>query len=350
MATLNIVRNCAAISSLATIFPQNVYRFALRSPVVWASSSIKVAQCKSTNVDALDIFTTHILSKRDSATSKTSSVESSNWSKDKSHLLKRVASEAPIDAKRSINIDNWNQSEIDHHLTVSIDCGDRPTFDEIIEQMLKSKRLPSDVVILSVLCHLCDSNDDSMLVIKRLVDLCQDKNLPFYATNVEFVPFLSQYLWKLERFDDAMHTLNAIYSTTNKTSKRLILRNYRQIVYDAVKNQEECVLNKLIENAAHIYDTHKDPTLINFVWIDCFFSELFRNQMKANELFAIHGVIRETVSNDIGYIALNLLQQHNVDAMHRLIELCLAAQPAQMKREVGVCLTALFDYHCKCVN
>lgn len=250
MTTLNIVRSGNAFSSLATVFHQNLYRFTLRSPISWINSTtFGVAHRKSTNVDALDIFTTHILSKKSSTPNK---MPTESLDTERKLLKQATTSEILFDTKVLVNIDNWNQSEIDNYLNVSINCGDRKTFDEIIEQMLKLKRLPSEAVILQVLCHLCDAHDNSMLTISRLIDLCQDINVAFYAKNVEFAPFLSQYLWKLERYDDAMNTLNAIYNTTNKISKSLILRNYRQIVYDAVKNQDECVLNKLIQNAIQL--------------------------------------------------------------------------------------------------
>lgn len=81
-----------------------------------------------------------------------------------------------------------------------------------------------------------------------------------------------------------------------------------------------------------------------YVWTDCFCSDLFHNQIIANAIFQKYDSIRGAVSNDIGWIVLSLLQQNNVDAIHRLIEKCLEFE---MKRECSVCLTALFDYHCK---
>lgn len=342
MATINVVR-IGALSSLATVFHQHWFRFVLRSPPMVLSSA--VVQCKSTNVDVLDIFTTNILSKKNSTAIKTS-IDLPTTEKSRSRLLKKVALETQIntDSKRaSLNIENWSQAEIDNYLIVSMDCSDRKTFDCIIEHILVSKKLPSEAIILRVLCYLCDDSDNSMVTITHLIDVCQEKNMAFYAENMEFSPFLSQYLWKLGRFDDAICTLNTIFRTTNKNAKSLILRNYRQIIYDAVKNQDELVLDKVIANAITINEKYSDPILITYLWSDCFFSELYRNHQKANEIFTNYNVIRTTVSNDIAWISLTLLQQHNVDAIHRLIEQCLAVE---LMRPVGVCLTALFDYHC----
>lgn len=341
MATLNALKS-GGLFTLATALHQNWFRFIQRSP----SSPCSLIYFKSTNVDVLDLFTTHILSRKNPTLIKFP-IDPQLTDKDSSSLQKHMISEAQLNNsfdKSSFIIEDWSQAEIDNFLTVCMNCSDRESFNKIIEQILMSKQLPSEEIILKVLCHLCDDADNSMETITRLIDVCQEKNLAFYAKNTNFAPFLSQYLWKLERFDDALNTLNAIFSTTNKNAKSLILRNYRQIIYDAVKNHDDIVLDKVIMNAIKINDKHKDPTLITYVWSDCFFSDLFRHHQKADEIFIAHDFLRTIVSRDIGWIALTLLQQHNVDAIHRLIEQCLAVN---LIREVGICLTALFDYHCK---
>lgn len=330
MAILNLVRICAF-----NVYHQNMFRLVLRTP-------FGAVHSKSTFVDALDIFTSEILSKKNKIQTENDACDD----KDRSKLLRKVASETNIknDSDEALGIEKWNETEIDNYITVTMECSDRKTFSGIVEQIIRSKRLPSEEVILQMLCYLCDDSDNSMATISDLIDVCQEKNLAFYAKNVNFAPFLSQYLWKIERFDDALRTLNTIFGTTNETAKSLILRNYRQITYDAVKNKNESVLDLVISNAGRINDRYNDPVLISYVWIDCFFSELFKKQTIASEMFTTYDIVQRIVTKDIGWIILSLLQQHNVDAIHRLIELCLAAT---MKREVGICLTALFDYQCK---
>lgn len=342
MATINIVRSGKC---LLPVLNQKWLQFVRQSPL--GSSSMapicEIVHRKSTNVDALDIFTTNILSKKIPAAISTPDPQTTG--KDHSELQKKevLRTKQNADLKLSAtNIEDWTQAEIDRSLIVSMDCSDRKSVDQIIQRILTTKQLPSETVILRVLCYLCDDTENSMTIISNLIDVCQEKNLAFYAKSIEFAPFLSQYLWKLKRFDDALHTLNEIW--INKRAKSLILRNYRQIIYDAVKNHDEIVRDKVITNAIKINEKFRDPILITYVWSDCFFSELFRNNQKANDLFTTHDVIRLTVSKDIGWIASTLLHQHNVDAIHRLIEQCLAAK---MTEEVGVCLVALFDYHCK---
>lgn len=306
MTTVNVVRS-GAISSLATVF-RSVLRSAPMKPLTCG-----LVHCKSTNIDVLDIFTTkHILSKKNSLTSKSPAIDATATANERLQLFKKWALESQEETENSeqsaLNIESWSQADIDYCLIVSMDCSDRKTFDEMVKHILATKKLPSEGIILRVLCHLCDDNTNSMETITQLIDVCQEKNLAFYAKNMEFAPFLSQYLWKFERFDDALNTLNTIFSTTNRISKSLILRNYRQIIYDAVKNHDELVLDKVIANAKYIYEKHKDPILITYVWSDCFFSELFRCHQRADAIFTSHEVIRRTVSKDIGWFALTLLQ------------------------------------------
>lgn len=332
MATFPVVRR-GLYSSFASVFHTHLMRFAVGLPV-------GTTHHKSTDVDALDVFTTDVLlPKKSKNSSKLLYHNSMAMQPDRSEILKKVSSD-----EFALDMKTWNQNEIDHYLMVSMDCGDRKTLIRIIEQMTELKRLPSDGMILRVLCHLCDDDNESMATITHLIDLCQEINMAFYANNMEFVPFLSQYLWKLKRYDDALSMLNSIYATTNRTAKSLILRNYRQIIFDAIKNGDENVVERIVTNAECVNSKFKDPILIVYVWSDCFFSELFRNQRKADELFTAYDAIRQAASKRIGWIALTLLQHHNVDGIHRLIEACLASQ---MKNEVNICLVTLFDYHCK---
>lgn len=301
---------------------------------------------KSTNTDVLEIFTKQILSKTGAKPNPTEMPPSTEAAMERCELLKKITLEMQNMSQTgaTLNINNWSVTDINNYLQVSLDLKDRKTVTSIMNQMLDSKQLPSNSLIIRTFSFLCDDCADSMELVTGIIEVCQEKNLPFYATSIELEPFKAQYLWKFERYDDALHTLNSIFTTRNKTIKSLILQNYRQITYNGVTHQDEAILEKLITNALGICDKYNDPSLLTYVWSDCFFSELFRNQQRASHLFGAHETVRQAVSRDIGWFALTLIQQHNIDAIHRLIENCLASS---MKREVGVCLVALFDYHCK---
>lgn len=158
MATLPIIRR--------GLFSSHMMRFAVMLP-------IGITYRKSTDVDALDILTTDILKSKKSNASKLIDTTSLAMQRDRSEVLKKVSSEQ----QTVCDMKTWNQNEMDHYLIVSIDCGDRKTLIQMIEEMLELKRLPSDAIILRVLCYLCDDHNDSMAIISRLIDLCQQKNV-----------------------------------------------------------------------------------------------------------------------------------------------------------------------------
>lgn len=184
MATLPIIRRGLLLSSFANVLHTHLLRFA------------------SSSSSSLDIFVTDILLPKKSKplklidTTTTTSNLATALTRNRSELLKKVTSEQ----QTADDMKTWNQNEIDHYLIVSLNCGDRKSILQTIEKSLELKCLPSDAIILRVLSYLCDDKNDSMAIISRLIDLCLSEFV--VAKNVEFIPFLSQYLWKLKRYED----------------------------------------------------------------------------------------------------------------------------------------------------
>lgn len=264
--------------------------------------------------------------------------------KQKSPVLDTATNEQPKQVYTNY-VDGYDQQQIDKSLKRSIDCNDRKTVNILFDEIIARKQLPSDEMTIQLLSYLCDKAPDSMDKISLLIDICQQKNIAFYAKNMVFAPFLAQYLWRRQHFDDALKQLNKFYLASKNTRPATVRQNYRQIIFDAVRNQDEIVLQKVIDNTKFVFKRYKEPALLMYVWGDCFCSDQYRNQVVADEIFDTIEIIRTMVVKDISWIVLSLLHEHNVDAMHRLIELCLKFE---WREECSVCLFALFDYHCKC--
>lgn len=308
---------------------------------------------KSDNINVIDVFIKKLLNEKlenDSKTPKKNQTPNSTVSnvlqnENRPKMLKKFAAghNKEIGNDGSIEIAQCTKEEIDDCISIVIDCNDKKTFNELFDQIIKLRRLPSDSIILRILCYICDDSATSMDNVMQLVDVCKEKNMELYARNMEFAPFLAQYLWKMERFDDALSTLVEIYPTTDESVKSCVLRNFRQIIFDAIRNQDEETVYKLVQSAKKIFEKRKSPTILVYVWADCFYSALFSNQTIANDIFEEYEIVRKIVSTDVGWIVLSLVQQHNIDGLQRLIEQCLKFQ---MKDECGTCMRALFDYHC----
>lgn len=348
MAMLNIIRSSPflwlSITSPKCFFPPNLSIL----------GTLNFFQHKSDNINVIDIFTTTLLNDKPESVSKTPKNEPTTnltvlnvpQNENRSKMLKKIAAghSKKIGNDGSIKIAEWTKQEIDECVSIVIDCNDKKTFNKLFEQIIELKRLPSDSNVLRILCFICDDSVASMDKVMQLVDVCKKENMEFYARNMEFAPYKSIILWKMQRFDDALSTLVEIYPTSDKSVRSSVLRNFRQIIFDAIRNQDEETVHKLIESAKKIFEKRNSPTILVYIWADCFYSVFFSNQMIANDIFAEYEIVRKIISTDVGWIVLSLIQQHNIDGLQRLIEQCLKFE---MKEECGTCMRALFDYHCK---
>lgn len=345
---LNIFRS-SLFSWLSTTSPKCFFR-----PNLSILGTSNLSLYKSNNINVIDIFITRLLNEKPDSDSKTPKKEPTPnatvlnvlQNENRSKMLKKIAAghNKEIGNDGSIKIAEWTKQEIDDCLSIVIDCNDKKTFNELFDQIIELKRLPSDSTVLRILCFICDDSAASMDKVMQLVDVCKEENMEFYARSMAFYPFLSQKLWKMQRFDDALSTLVEVYPTTDKSVKSFVLRNFRQIIFDAIRKQDEETVNKLVQSAKKILEERNSPTILVYIWADCFSNTFFSNQTIANDIFEEYEIVRETVSRDIGWIVLSLIQQHNIDGLQRLIEQCLKFG---MKEECGTCMRALFDYHCK---
>lgn len=341
MAMLNIIRNhWLSITSQKCFFRPNLSIF----------GTPNFFQHKSDNINVLDIFTTRLLNEQPEIDLKTPKKEPASLNvlqnENRSKMLKKIAAghSKVIGNDGFIKIAEWTKQEIDDCVSIVIDCNDKKTFNELFEQIIELKRLPSDGNVLRIFYFICDDSAASMDKVMQLIDVCKEENMEFYARSMAFAPFLAQYLWKMERFDDALSTLVEIYPTTDESVKSSVLRNFRQIIFDAIRNQDEGTVQKLLQSAKKIFEKRNSPTILVYIWADCFYSALFSNQMIANGIFEEYEIVRKIISTDVGWIVLSLIQQHNIDGLQRLIEQCLKFG---LKEECGTCMRALFDYHCK---
>lgn len=243
-----------------------------------------------------------------------------------------------------MDIRDLSAAEMNCYVSVTIDADDRRTFNSIVEQIHRFKILPRNDLVVRSLRYLCDDTNDSIMHIIRLIDVCRDKNLPFYATDMQFAPFLAQYLWTAHRFDAALGVLRQTYVADSVATKTIVRQNFQRIVRDAIENRGEMALEKIEAFATEVFRTQNDPILMLDVFNSCFLSTWFGDRTIASKLFRRWEPLRTLFRKDIEQYAYDRLQQHDVDAVQRLIELCLEFK---LMNECRICLTLLFDYQCK---
>lgn len=320
-----------------------------RVPLVHCIPSLVIGlSMKSTKIDVLDSFTTDLMRKLEiDRKPQTELAASVAMDADQKSLIRKITthkSDRRLPFEHSMDIRNLSAAEMNCYVNVIIDADDRRTFNSLVEQFHRFQILPRNDLVVRSLRYLCDDTKDSMVQIIRLIDVCRVQNLKFYATDMEFAPFLAQYLWTANRFDAALSVLRQTYVADNVTIKAIVRQNLQRLLKDAIANRGESALDKIASFASEVFRTQRDANLLLDVFNGCFISTWFSDQTIATNLFRRYEKLRILFLKDIGEYAYDRLQHHDVDAVQRLIELCLEFK---VMNECRICLTMLFDYQCK---
>lgn len=309
-------------------------------------------QPKSTNVNVWDGFTSDLLARVSKKhqfnpaecgnVAKSRGIQKSLMVKITSHQKARLL--APEDERtHSCDIRTLSRGEFDQYVSLSIDSDDRPTFASIVGQIIEHKLLPSDEVILHAMGYLCEDRSGSQ-EFTRLIDVCVEKNIAFYATNPAFLPFLAQYYWEANQLEDALRTLRQINATNDLAIKSSVENNFRKILSNSITHREETAIERIEKFATDIFRQYGESALLVHVWRKCFVSEWFVDQERARRLFKSSKEVRAAFAKGTATFVFEILQSHQDDAVYRLIELCLTHD---MKDTCFVCLSLLFDYQCQ---
>lgn len=331
MNSLNLLRNCVPRIKYARGIPSLATGLSL----------------KSTKIDVLDSFTTDLLQKIDDDKKPPKKFIPMTVDHDKESLIRKITThkcDRTIPFENSMDIRSLSAAEINCYVSVTIDADDRRTFNGIIEQCYRFKMLPSNMLVVRSLRYLCDDTNDSVMQIIQLIDVCREKNIQFYATDMEFAPFLAQYLWTALQFDAALSVLRQTYAVDNVAIKTIVRQNFQRILKDALANRGELALEKIEAFATELLRKQGDVCLMVNVFNSCFLSSWFSDRTMASNLFCRWEPLRTSFRNDIGQFVYDQLEQHDVDTVQRLIELCLEFK---LMKECRICLTMLFDYQCK---
>lgn len=321
-------------------FRSGILKIPVNRSALIVVSVLDVIRSKSSNVDVFDTFTREFLSQR--RNSNVLLPQNELASKETKSLLSKITLHQSSGS--SCDIQSLCQSELDAYVKLTIDNDDRDAFNRIIDQIFIQQKLPSDEVILIAMKYLCDEESDSLAQITKLIDVCKVKNLKFYATNTHFLPYLGQYLWQLKEYNHALNTLRAIYRSDDEIVKNNVKYNFHRIVKDCVTNRLSDALDGVEEFAVEVAKRNKNLSLLKMLWIECFISDWFDDQTRANDLFDRFVDLRDSFAPEIGMFTFETLQKHKVDPVYRLIELCLRFE---MRKECRVCLSMMFDYQCE---
>lgn len=258
-------------------------------------------------------------------------------------LINEISSLRDVDL--CIEFETLTQYHIDHLLISALFDEKKKNFYAIIDQCIHFKKGPSERVALDVLAYLSDRGD--LVYTNFFIELCSHTLPSVYKENVQFDHLRAKCMWKQGNADGGLRLLACVYvkATALKESQTLVLirKIFQEIVEETVGNKSEAVLVAVTSVATDLSESFNEHQVLAYVWKSCFLSGWFCDQQQAVFLFEEHASIRAIVGDSVSMTAYKLLQNHNTDAVYRLIELLLKFD---MKNECKICLGFLFEYQC----
>lgn len=258
-------------------------------------------------------------------------------------LISEISSLHDVDL--CIDFETLTQYHIDHLLISALFDEKKKHFYAIIDQCIHFTKGPSERVAFDVLRYLSDRGD--LVYTKLFIELCSQTLPSVYEENVQFDHIRAKCMWKQGNADGGLRLLACVYvkATALKDSQTLVLirQIFQEIVVETVGKKSEAVLVAVTNVATELSESFNEHQVLAFVWKSCFLSVWFCDHQQAVLLFEKHAHIRAIVGDSVSMTSYKLLQNHNTDAVYRLIELLLRFD---MKNECKVCLGFLFEYQC----
>jgi len=336
--------------------PKGLQRFQnYLTAFLWPGTSHRQQRKSSTQLDAIDCFTNELVNRK-----------TQKWEDLRDNLMKPVAEDKGAsssfgqnvglmskgmvnDLKQlrspqlGLDIRSLSQPQLDNLLLATLEIKNKVDFLYLIRQCVRWQQLPCNEVLISCLKYL--SGLGRLQQLESLAETCRQVEHPFASIYADLAPFKAIALWHNGNADVALMTLHRGYggSLNSEEGRRMIRTAFRTIAEETLAQKSEAVLISLLEVARAIHREHKDIFVVACVWKQCFASTWFSDQKSAEELFEQHQELQQLVERRASPLCSSFLSRHNVDAVHRLIEVFL-----QHKQPVACssCLSLLFNYQC----
>ncbi|TDG44955.1 hypothetical protein AWZ03_008636 [Drosophila navojoa] len=335
--------------------PKGLQRFQnYLSAFLWPGASQRQRRKSSTQLDAIDCFTNELVNRK-----------TQKWGELRESLMKPAVEEAnyggstfgqnvglmskgmmsDLKALRSpqlgLDIRSLSQPQLDNLLLATLEIKNKLDFLYLIRQCVRWQQLPCNEVFISCLKYL--SSLGRMQQLESLAETCRQLNHPFATIYSDLAPFKAIALWHNGNSDVALMTLHRGYggSLNTEEGRRMIRVAFRTIVEETLAQKSEAVLVSLMEVARAIHHEHKDIFVVACVWKQCFASDWFSDQKSAGELFEHYKELQQLVDRRASPLCSSFLSRHNIDAVHRLIEVFLQHN---QRSACANCLSLLFNY------
>ncbi|KAM8713063.1 hypothetical protein ACLKA7_013388 [Drosophila subpalustris] len=337
--------------------PKGLQRFQnYLSAFLWPGTSHRQQRKSSSQSDAIDCFTNELVNRK-----------TQKWEELRDNLMKPVSEDAAANKGSSnfgqnvglmskgmvndlkqlrspqlgLDIRSLSQPQLDNLLLATLEVKNKVDFLYLIRQCVRWQQLPCNEVLISCLKYL--SGLGRMQQLDSLAETCRQTKHPFASIYSDLAPFKAIALWHNGNADVALMTLHRGYggSLNSEEGRRMIRTAFRTIAEETLAQKSEAVLISLTEVARAIHREHKDIFVLALVWKQCFASTWFSDQKSAEELFEHYKELQQLVERRASPLCSSFLSRHNVDAVHRLIEVFLQHN---QRIACSSCLSLLFNY------
>ena len=341
--------------SFLSLCPKNNIQGRIISQRFWVFRYLIANQLKSTNVNNIEAYINDLVQTKStkwelvrknyeqqrSIKEETNKPENFKFQERSKLILKELKnldqSPLPVDIKA---LDAY---QIDNLVINSLDEGNKTDLYILIDQLLNYRKLPSERVtkeIMMYLCCVCDENN-----LEKFINLCASDFREFYNSNLQFRHFQSLLLWKRGNATQSMRNYRELFIECSESTMRdSLIEMLNLIVDETLGSKSEGVLVSLTEFAQFLGKNFNDYNILTKIWMKSFKSVWYSDNCLARDLFESDEKVRDIVGQRASFLSYLYLKEHNMEAVHRLIELFLKCN---MKNECRNVLMVLFNYHCE---
>lgn len=315
----------------------------LQKPIILRNLPIISVLQRVTFSDAIEKFTTDLISKRRSDLKWNSAARQDLTIVRKStkNLLKEINS--IYDSVLCVDIRKVTPDQLDTLVSNAISDHNQSDLVYLAQECMKWDCLPRIHTCLALLESF--EKERQFDCLEKFYDFCLTSGV---ANELVLRLFRVKSHWREGNADKALKLLDRIHAEVADApdiSESLVACKdlFRFLISDAVGQKSEAVLLKLV----HLIETIDDVLLMEELWNALFISNWFSDQQLALSLFRRHAALRLRLAVQTNYTTFLFLREHNVDAVYRLVELLLSHE---MMHECQRVLGLLFDYQCKWIS
>ncbi|KAF2880691.1 hypothetical protein ILUMI_25481 [Ignelater luminosus] len=209
----------------------------------------------------------------------------------------------------TVNVEYLDVNKLGMLLRDAVEADNISYVNEIVNECIKWKRLPTVSVLLQTLSYCSQYGDKN--IIATIVKLCTEVQPALLKDYYDFKHYMAKAIWVKGDINNAIIMFEDVYRN-HSNSRRTIRSMLKQLLLDAVATRGEAALLNMISFAERLLNDFKDFYPLACIWQACFISEWFTDQTLALELLEEKDGLLKVISSQLPFIvALSLKKTSN---------------------------------------